>query len=52
MDQADPVLTRHRAVIDAEGNLALLRSAELSRYKNSPIVILSSKLKQENEVLY
>ena len=30
-----PVLTRQQAVIDNQGNLAWLRSAELSRYKNS-----------------
>ena len=32
------------AVIDNQGNLALQRSVELSRYKNSPVVILSSEL--------
>ena len=37
---------------DNQGNLAWLRSAELSRYKNSSVVILSSQLKQEKEVLY
>ena len=47
-----PVLTRQQAVIDHQGNLAWLRSAELSRYKNSSVVILSSQLKQEKEVLY
>ena len=39
-------------IIDNQGNRALQRSVELSRYKNSPVVILSSKLKQEKEVLY
>ena len=47
-----PVLTSQPAVIDNQGNLAWQRSAELPRYKNSPVVILSSKLKQEKEVLY
>ena len=47
-----PVLTRQQAVNDNQENLAWLRSAELSRYKNSSVVILSSQLKQEKEVLY
>ena len=47
-----PVLTSRQVVIDNQGNLALQRSAGQSRYKNSPVVILSSQLKQEKEVLY